>query len=71
MAALEELEHALEAQPLACGADIGQAGLTVAVTWRFTQLLTPELVLPAAFPALAQYSALAERLPAFIAVPPV
>jgi glutathione S-transferase len=75
VAALEELEHTLEKSPLACGENgdqaIGQASLTVAVTWRFTQLLAPETVLPAAFPALARHSALAERLPAFIAVPPL
>lgn len=71
VAALEELEHTIEKTPLTCGEDIGQASLTVAVTWRFTQLLAPETILPAAFPALARHSALAERLPAFIAVPPV
>lgn len=75
VAALEELEHTLEKSPLACGENgdqaIGQASLTVAVTWRFTQLLAPETVLPAAFPALARHSAQAERLPAFIAVPPL
>ena len=71
LSALEVLEHALEARPLDAGADIGQDGITVAVTWRFTQLLTPEIVPPAAFPALAAYSARAERLPAFIAAPPL
>ncbi len=69
--ALEALEHALESRPLAAGGDIGQDGITVAVTWRFTQLLTPEIVLPAAFPALAAHGARAERLPAFIAAPPL
>lgn len=71
VAALEGLEHALEEKPLACGEDMGQASLTVAVTWRFTQLLAPETVLAAAFPALAGHSERAERLPAFIAVPPL
>lgn len=71
VASLEGLEHALEEKPLACGENIGQASLTVAVTWRFTQLLVPETIFPAAFPALARHSALAEQLPAFIAVPPL
>jgi glutathione S-transferase len=71
MAALTALEHAVQAAPLACGEDdIDQAGVTVAVTWRFTQLLLPELIVPAAFPALAAHSAKAERLQAFVAVPP-
>ena len=71
VAALEELEHALAEAPLECDATIGQAGVTVAVSWRFTQLLVPELIDPAAFPALAQYSSKAELLPAFIAAPPL
>ena len=71
VAALEGLEQALEQAPLAGGDAISQAGVTVAVTWRFTQLLVPELIAPAAFPALAAYAALAEQLPAFIAAPPV
>jgi hypothetical protein len=71
-AALTALEHAVQAAPLACAeGGIDQAGVTVAVTWRFTQLLLPELIVPAAFPALAAHSAKAERLQAFIAVPPV
>ena len=71
VAALEGLEHAVEDAPLDCGENIGQASLTVAVTWRFTQLLVPELIVPAAFPALARHSDRAERLPAFIAAPPL
>lgn len=70
LAALEALEHALQAQPLACGTDIGQDGITVAVAWRFTQLLTPALVPPAAFPLLSAHAARAEQQPAFIAAPP-
>lgn len=74
-AALEALEQALAEAPLSCGEEagkrIGQDSLTVAVTWRFTQLLVPEMVAPAAFPALAAHSERAERLPAFIAVPPL
>lgn len=71
VAALTELEHMLEEEVPAADAGIDQAGVTVAVTWRFTQILAPELVLPAAFPALAAYGAKAELLPAFTAVPPL
>jgi glutathione S-transferase len=71
VAALEALEREIAASPLPCGDDLGQDSLTVAVTWRFTQLLLPELIVPAAFPALAAHSERAERLAAFIAVPPL
>ncbi len=73
VAALTALEEMLEEEPLEATAQdrMRQAGVTVAVTWRFTQILAPELVIPAAFPALAAYSARAEQLPAFIAVPPL
>ncbi len=71
VAALEGLEHAVLEAPPRVDEGIGQDGLTVAVTWRFTQLLVPETILPAAFPALAALSARAEQLPAFIAAPPL
>ena len=50
---------------------IGQAGLTSAVAWGFTQLMLPELVAPADCPSLAALAADAEKLPAFVALPPV
>ena len=71
VAALEAIEHMLEEQPLEEGNEITQAGVTVAVAWRFLQMLAPEGVLPLAFPRIAAYSALAEQLPAFIAAPPL
>lgn len=71
LAALEALEHEVSAAPPAYGEDLDQDSLTVAVTWRFTQLLLPGLIVPAAFPALAAHSERAERLAAFIAVPPL
>lgn len=46
-----------------------QADVTLAVTWRFTQHRTPDVVTPAAFPALAALSARAEALPEFAACP--
>ncbi|WP_438997954.1 glutathione S-transferase [Variovorax beijingensis] len=50
---------------------IGQAGLTSAVAWGFTQMMVPELVAPADCPSLAAFAADAEKLPAFVALPPV
>jgi glutathione S-transferase len=60
-----------EADRLDASAAICQAGVTVAVTWRFTQIIVPESVRADAFPALAAFSARAEQLPAFIATPPL
>ena len=48
---------------------LGQAGLTVAAAWRFTQEMLPEVVPATQFPALAALSAAAERLSAFQAAP--
>ena len=50
---------------------IGQAGLSSAVAWGFTQMMVPEFVAPADYPSLAAFAADAERLPAFVALPPV
>jgi glutathione S-transferase len=48
-----------------------QADITVAVGWRFTQLMLADRIAPAAYPALARFSARAESLPEFVATPPV
>jgi glutathione S-transferase len=65
-----ELEAALAKRPLAVDTDrIDQAGVTIAVAWRFTQARMPEVVDPAAHPRLAAHSAQAEALPAFRAAP--
>lgn len=53
------------------GDALTQADVTVAVAWRFTQLMQPELILQRDHPALAAHSARAEQLPAFLALPPV
>ncbi|MEP7300552.1 MAG: glutathione S-transferase family protein [Caldimonas sp.] len=70
LAAYAALEEELARRPLdASVAAIGQAGVSTAVTWQFTQQLMPGVVAPAAHPALAAFSALAEALPAFRAAP--
>lgn len=58
------------AVPAAAGCQpIGQAGLTLAVTWHFTQQLLPGVVSAEAFPLPAAWSAEAESLAAFRAWP--
>ncbi len=70
LAAHQVLEAELVAQPLvADSASIGQAGVSVAVAWHFTQQMLPDVVPAANYPALRQFSASAERLPEFIAAP--
>ena len=50
-------------------ATIDQAALTAAVAWQFAVQMLPELIDPEQYPALAELSARAERLPAFRAAP--
>ena len=52
-------------------ASMGQAALTGAVAWSFTQLVTPDVTAPADYPSLAAFAADAEKLPAFMALPQV
>ena len=47
-----------------------QGGVTSAVAWQFTQMLLPGLIPVAPHPALQDFSARAEQLPAFLATPP-
>lgn len=70
LAACRELEQAFarDGQPVE-STTIRQAGLTTAVGWHFTQQMLPGVVPAERFPALAAYSAAAEALPAFMAVP--
>jgi glutathione S-transferase len=70
LAAFDQLEAELAGQPLAAtSSSIGQAGLTTAVVWYFTQAMLPELVPGASYPALCAHSALCEALPEFRAAP--
>lgn len=70
LAAYGALEAELARAPLAVTSDsIDQAGISTAVAWHFTQMMLPEVVNGADFPALRTFSALAEQLPAFAAAP--
>lgn len=46
-----------------------QSDVTVAVAWRFTRHMEPDLARGEAFPALAAFSARAESLPEFVSTP--
>ncbi|WP_395315769.1 glutathione S-transferase [Variovorax sp. UC74_104] len=71
-AAYSALEGELAAQPLSASEEtMTQAGISTAVAWAFTQLMTPDAISPNDFPALAAYSTQAERLPVFVGAPMV
>jgi glutathione S-transferase len=70
LAAFEALEAELRHRPLAAtSAALGQGGITVAVTWHFTQRMLPDVVPADRFVHLAALSREAEALPAFMAAP--
>lgn len=71
-AAFRALELELAQVPIVATPDqIGEHGVTVAVAWRFHQLLLPEVDFGSEFPELAGFSARAEALPAFRETPPL
>jgi glutathione S-transferase len=71
-AAYSALEGELAAEPLSASEEtMTQAGVSTAVAWAFTQLLTPDAISPTDFPVLASYSAQAEKLPVFVGAPMV
>jgi len=71
-AAYSALEREIAAEPLPASEEtMTQAGISTAVAWAFTQLLTPDAISPTDFPVLAAYSAQAERLPVFVGAPMV
>ncbi|WP_028602652.1 glutathione S-transferase [Ottowia thiooxydans] len=73
---LDAAYAALEAEVLASSEGIESHQVThgqiaTAVAWSFTQLVLPGRVLASAHPAIAQFTAAAEELPAFRACPQV
>lgn len=69
-AAFAGLEAEIARQPPAAGDyTIGQAGISAAVAWDFTQRMLPQALAPQQHPALVAFSAAAEALPAFRAAP--
>jgi glutathione S-transferase len=68
--AVKELEAELTRTPLSADEkSMSQAGITAAVAWRFIQEKVPEVVPSSAHPRLVAYSAAAERLAVFKALP--
>lgn len=71
-AAYGALESELDRAPsVTRGESITQAGVTAAVAWSFSRMMLPELLDPSAHPALDRFTAEAEKLPDFIALPMV
>lgn len=68
-AAYSSLERELQKQPLTNGASIAQDGITLAVAWSFTNLVVPDQVDVERFPRIAEFTAQAETLEAFISTP--
>ncbi len=65
-----ELEQELEQQPLSTQENaLGQAQISVAVAWSFTQLMVPELAQSSVYPALARFTEAVEQLPVFVQTP--
>jgi glutathione S-transferase len=72
LAAYAELEREVAAAALPIEQDqFDAADVTVAVSWRFTQMMLPEIVDKAAYPHLQAFSTLAEDLPVFVDTPAV
>ncbi|MEO6015849.1 MAG: glutathione S-transferase [Polaromonas sp.] len=70
LAAYAALEAELQRKPLAASSNtIGQDGVSAGIAWHFTQAMLPEVVNAADYPALRDFSALAEQLPEFLAAP--
>ncbi len=71
-AAYAALEHEWAMTPLSAEPQaMTQAGVSAAVAWAFTQMILPDAIDPAACPTLAEFSARAERTPAFLAAPQI
>jgi len=69
-ASLAELERAVaDARPWFGGDRLNAADVAVAITWRFSQYYDSVEVPASKYPALVAYSARAEALPEFAAVP--
>ena len=71
-AAYALLENEIVRTPLATDSNtMTQAGITVAVGWQFTQSTVANVVPASKHPAIQAFADSAERLPEFIAFPPV
>ena len=70
-AAFKLLEVELSKRPpVNVNGRLSQAGLTTAVVWQFAQSMISDVVAASACPAIAKFSAEAEKTEAFLAFPP-
>ncbi len=70
LAACDALENELIRAPLPLPENaIQRAGVAVAISWHFAQQVVADMVPASRYPCLVEYSAHAERLPAFLAAP--
>ena len=70
IAAYDALEFELKRRPLGVtSSTINQAGVTTAVAWNFTQMMTPEYFDATQYPTLREFSLQAETLAEFKAAP--
>lgn len=68
-AAFTALERELEKHPLPTDGALTQAGISLAVAWSFTDLVVPDQIDTSGYPHIAQYTAYAETLAAFVRTP--
>ncbi|WP_350024008.1 glutathione S-transferase [Pseudomonas protegens] len=68
-AAYGELEQELQKQPLPRDGSLGQAGISLAVAWSFSQMMVTDQFNPGQFPAVRGFAEYAEQLPVFLATP--
>lgn len=70
-ALLEEALHAAPTDGWLCGPAPTQADISVGVAWTLTQIVVADAVPASDYPAWAAFTARAEQLPAFSALPPL
>jgi glutathione S-transferase len=71
-AAYDLLEHELDAvDGWLFGPTPTQADVSIAVAWRFTQLVAADVIDAKAYPQLVKFSQHAEQHPDFVALPPI
>jgi glutathione S-transferase len=68
-AAFTALEKQLDTHHLPTDGSLAQDGISLAVAWSFTGLVVPDQINNARYPRIAQYTAYAESLEAFISTP--
>ncbi|NBF04999.1 glutathione S-transferase [Pseudomonas sp. Fl5BN2] len=68
-AAYAELEEELRKRPLPRDGSLGQAAISLAVAWSFSQMMVADQFSPGQFPAVRDFAEYAEQLPVFLDTP--